>query len=233
MIQNAGPFLLRTGLILCFCTWLICKYISYRQKRMDEDIDKVMKTDRFAKIIKWSSLYFPIVFMTFTINLFSTVYVVRQTHSPSSSARWSYLGDNSDSGDPKLENVRRSFKVEKGSAFLRYRGNVCYPGRTYISNETDSALYLYATDYYYSAFKSVQSPKDFTRISPGRLREWSHGIDYKFSTPKGSSFIYPSGELFSTKWTLDTKEGAIYGSRKIRKAIEMQKDPKKKPLYDY
>lgn len=214
MTFSAFDFL-RAGIILNVGIWAYWRYKS--RKTAKWNVYKATDYDTrstFAMSIGW---IFVLVIWVVGIIIFPEVYVVMQSELTEDCAPYS-----------ERAVAHQTFSVKRVYVPFYYRGHRCAPFNDYISNESDSTLVLYRTEFFNGAYVNVASVDDFQDVSPHSFMKWNEGIANRFEKPYGTWYGYipdRKKNCWTHSWTLDTREDAIRNSESILYEIRQHKLP--------
>lgn len=194
------------GLVLWVALWAVCKWHSYKVEKRVKDapnrVDNFSEHDR--QLIKWTYISFAaghygfiisILWILMMINVLSEVYVFKGS---------TYRN-------------QESYKVYVP---FYYHGHLCKPATSYVSNETNEELTVYAVNYYNGSF--CGEPWGEKAIGIGELCR----IDGKLETMHPHEY-YVSGKKkdnkVKTEWYVDETWLAHEYMDKVRKPVDQNK----------
>ncbi|MCM1501320.1 MAG: hypothetical protein NC115_01475 [Bacteroidales bacterium] len=191
--------LIQFGIILYILIWffLAC-YMTIYSRQKDADVHEVKKLYRITVIFRYTGWLGTGIVSNILISILPQIYIVSRN------------------------TTGKEFYIESYYVPFRYKDRACKAYNTYLINESDSSLVLYATQFLNGMFTGVSDINEFEIIKPGVFRLFNRDINNKFHCPCESIYYVPDSMKNKniTEWTIALMPDALRDTEKIRNIIK-------------
>lgn len=213
----------KVGIIIYVGIWLCLLLIYLRYTHAKElNVHTVARLYTYTALSRhWGWLILVVMFFIVAF-IFPEVYIITQS-------RPEEIAENKDAWQEHdhhgliicpFSEYNEYIYIDRRYVPFFYNGFFCKPASLYLSNESDSTLYLYSLTKLNGKFTTVDSEENFKEISPKTFQYLGHSISNYFSTPGESSYV--SKELKDkevTEWCIDFKSDAAQSIEEVRDKI--------------